>query len=751
MLSALPIDDVLPQLVRAFTTSANVLLEAPPGAGKTTRVPPALLPLVSGEIVVLEPRRIAARMAARRVAEEMGERVGETVGYQVRFEDVSGPSTRLRFVTEGVLTRQLLYDPNLKKVSAVLLDEFHERHLEADLALALLRRLQFTSRSDLKLVVMSATLNAGPIAEYLGNCPSVRSQGKQFEVAVSYTPHSAVPLERQVADALQNLENEGDALVFLPGAAEIRRAMRECEAFARTRNLLVVPLYGDLPPDEQDRAVQPASQQKIILSTNVAESSITIEGVTTVIDSGLARIATDSPWTGLPTVNVQRIGKASAIQRAGRAGRTRPGRAIRLYSFEDFQRRPDHDLPEIRRRELSQVLLELRALCIEHLQWFESPPPEAIKAAGDLLSRLRVEDDATELARLPLHPRLARLVIDGKRRGAGPEAIRLAALVSSGERIEHSDVLDAIDAEPSWRAQRIEKQLYRFVRPGPGGSEEGLRLAVLAAFPDRVVKQKDNLLVAIDVEERRESSTPIIRLASRTTPEALVDVFPDRIEERRELIWDRERVEARTLVLYDSIVIDDTRSVPDPKEAARILAEQALNAGLSRFVDMSELEALLARSEFASRYSALAAVTDSDARALLVELCDGLRSFAELESAARSGLLPMLKARAGGDRALDEVAPERLKLKNRQVKVNYALGQQPWIASRLQDFFGLRETPRIGRGQVPVLAHLLAPNQRPVQMTTDLSGFWERLYPQVRRELSRRYPRHQWPENPNES
>jgi ATP-dependent helicase HrpB len=269
---ALPIDDVLPQLGRAFTSSQNVVLEAPPGAGKTTRIPPALLPLVSGEIVVLEPRRIAARMAARRVAEELGERVAETAGYQVRFEDVTGPRTRLRFVTEGVLTRQLLSDPHLKRVSAVLLDEFHERHLDTDLALALLRRLQLTSRPDLKLIVMSATLNAGPIAEYLGDCPMVRSEGKQFDVAVSYTPHSALPLERQVADAMEGIEADGDVLVFLPGAGEIRRAMREIEAFVRARSMLVAPLYGDLSPEEQDRAVQPAKQRKIILSTNVAKA-----------------------------------------------------------------------------------------------------------------------------------------------------------------------------------------------------------------------------------------------------------------------------------------------------------------------------------------------------------------------------------------------------------------------------------------------------------------------------------------------
>jgi ATP-dependent helicase HrpB len=639
----------------------------------------------------------------------------------------------------------------LENVSAVLLDEFHERHLDTDLALALLRRLQLTSRPDLKLIVMSATLNSESISQYLGGCPIVRSEGRLFDVSISYTPHSALPLEQQVARALESADSEGDVLVFLPGSAEIRRAMRECEGLARSRNMLVVPLYGDLSPEEQDRAVQPADRRKIILSTNVAESSITIEGVRTVIDSGLARIASDSPWTGLPNINVQRISKASAIQRAGRAGRTRPGRAIRLYPLEDFQRRPDHDAPEIRRRELSQMQLELHALGITEVPWFEAPPAESVKAAEDLLDRLRADMDAAELVRMPLHPRLARLVLDGVRRRAGPEAIRLAALVSSGERIQHFDVLDAVDAEPSWRTRRIEQQLRNIIRSGPGGSEEGLRLAVLAAFPDRVVRRGEDLLVAVDTEERRESATPIVRLASAVTPEALVDLFPDRIEEREELVWDRDRVEARGLVVYDSVVIDETRRLPDPHAAAQLLAERALDAGLQRFADMEQVMELRARSEFAAQHSDLTALTDDDVRQGLVELCAGLRSFAELEAVARAGLLPLLKQRAGGDRLLNEVAPERLPLKNRQVKVHYSHGRQPWIASRLQDFFGLRETPRIGRGQIPVLAHLLAPNQRPVQMTTDLAGFWERLYPQIRRELSRRYPRHQWPENPNAS
>ena len=346
----LPVDSLLPEIVASLRRTPNLVIEAPPGAGKTTRVPPALLDAGFGEVLVLQPRRIAARLAARRVAFERGENLGETVGYQVRFEQFAGPKTRLRFLTEGVLTRRLLSDPALQNIGVVVLDEFHERHLEGDLALALLRRLQQTTRPDLRLVVMSATLSRGrpaavneesaqgrevfseqaagdpddiPVAAVLGGCPILRSDGRLFPLEVEYTPHSAASLEDLVLEAVERLlksQAEGDILVFLPGAFEIRRAQRALSGLATRKNLLLASLHGDLTPDEQDRAIQPASQRKVILSTNVAESSVTIEGVRAVIDSGLHRVATDSPWTGLPRVEVMRISRASATQRAGRAG-----------------------------------------------------------------------------------------------------------------------------------------------------------------------------------------------------------------------------------------------------------------------------------------------------------------------------------------------------------------------------------------------------------------------------------------------
>jgi ATP-dependent helicase HrpB len=321
--SPLPVDALVPEVLLSLDRNPNLVIEAEPGAGKTTRIPAALLTAVHGDVLVLEPRRIAARLAARRVAWELDEEVGQTVGYQVRFEKVAGPATRLHFLTEGVLTRRLFSDPNLNGVDAVVLDEFHERHLESDLALALLKRLQRTTRPELRIVVMSATLETAPVAQFLGNCPVLRSQGRVFDLSIEHLPYSPEPLHEQVKGAVEVLLREGQdggILVFLPGAAEIRRALRACELLARRANRLVLPLYGDLSPAEQDRVVAPASQAKLILATNVAESSVTIDGTTAVIDSGLARRAAYSPWTGLPTLSIGRVSKASARQRASGGG-----------------------------------------------------------------------------------------------------------------------------------------------------------------------------------------------------------------------------------------------------------------------------------------------------------------------------------------------------------------------------------------------------------------------------------------------
>jgi len=613
----LPIDALLPDITAALKTGGNLVIEAPPGAGKTTRVPRALLDR-SDEVLVLEPRRLAARMAARRVAEEMGEKLGETVGYQVRFEDVSSPRTRLRFLTEGVLTRRLLSDSTLARVHTVILDEFHERHLDGDLALALLRRLQRGARPNLRIVVMSATLDARPISEFLGRCPILRSEGKLYPLAIDYTPHSAAPLEEQVATALERALREqsaGDVLVFLPGAAEIRRAARAVESIAPRAKLLVLPLHGDLTPAEQDRAVSPADRRKVILSTNVAESSVTIEGVTAVIDSGLARVAADSPWTGLPSLDVRRISQASATQRAGRAGRTAPGRAIRLYTAEDFHRRPAADAPEIVRRELSHMVLHLRAMGVDKIEWLDAPPEASWNAANALLDRLGV---SAEMAELPLPPRLAKLVVEAQRRGVPEKGCAVAAVLSTGER-GSSNLLTLVESQWQPQTQRVFEQLRRRVagRDTRVTGDAAILQAVLAAFPDRVARHRRDgelllssggsarfpecrweFLVALDIEDRRERGLPLVRLASPVEPEWLLD----RAVERVTLEWNRaaERVEQATALVYDQLVIEETRAPAAASEdASRLLAEKALETDIGRLVDRNDLEQLRAQCGFA--------------------------------------------------------------------------------------------------------------------------------------------------------
>jgi ATP-dependent helicase HrpB len=766
----LPIDPLVPEIVGHLREHNCLVLEAPAGAGKTTRVPPALLELSDREVLVLEPRRLAARLAARFVAAERGERAGESVGYQVRFEEVSGPRTRLRFLTEGVLTRRMLSDPRLERVGVIVLDEFHERHLEGDLALALLRRLQRTERPDLRLVVMSATLHAAPIAAYLGGSRVLRSEGRQHPLEIEYTPHSAAPLEQSVAAALERLRDErGHVLVFLPGAYEIRRAQTACAAIANRHGWLVLPLHGDQPPEEQDRAVAPSDRRKIILSTNVAESSITIEDVGAVIDSGLARVASHSQWSGLPMLQVGRISQASANQRAGRAGRTRAGRAIRLYPLDDFARRPAQDLPEIARSDLAPMLLLLRAMGDPVLEWLDPPPAAALASAEELLRQLAPTAAlAREMARYPLHPRLARLIVEARRQGVAEDGCTAAALLSAGERLparpDHatrSDLLVLMESQWEPRTAQIVRQIRRIVDPPRqrGRDENALLRSVLAAFPDRVARRRQGaelqlasggpaqlapsstvtdseFLVAVEAEERRELKASLVRLASAIEPEWLLDLFPERVREVSQVEWNRSarRVEAVTALMFDGIAIEQSRGAPDPDSAAAMLAQKAMEADLHK---SEELDAFLARAQFAG----IAEVSvESGMRAIAA----GIRSLAELDT---RGLVRALEQQMTAEdrRRLNDLAPDRIRLPGgRQVRVHYEPGQPPWIASRLQDFHGMTATPTVGRG-VQVVVRLLAPNNRPVQMTTDLPGFWTRLYPTLRKELSRRYPKHKWP------
>jgi ATP-dependent helicase HrpB len=434
VLKPLPIDEVLPEIVAALGSAVPLVLEAPPGAGKTTRVPWAVHEAFGqGEVIVAVPRRLAARLTAARVASERGERLGDTVGYSVRFEEVGGPKTRIRYVTEGVLLRRLLAEPELPGVGQVILDEFHERSLLSDLLLVLLQRLRLR-RPELGLSVMSATLDAEPIADLLG-ARRVRSEGRTFPLTIEHLPSADDrPLDKQVVSAVRRAaaEDSGDVLVFLPGAGDIRRALAALEPLASEKSLLLLPLHGDLPIAEQARAVEPATRRKVVLSTNVAETSVTIDGVTTVIDSGLSRQASHSPWSGLPTLTTAKISRASATQRAGRAGRTRAGLVLRLYTRGDFESRHEHDKPEIARADLSEALLALAGAGIPagaELRWLTPPPPAALDHAQALLGWLgaidakgKISELGRRLLALPLHPRLGRVVTRGAELGVAAEA-----------------------------------------------------------------------------------------------------------------------------------------------------------------------------------------------------------------------------------------------------------------------------------------------------------------------------------------
>jgi ATP-dependent helicase HrpB len=841
-LAPLPIDAVVPRVVSAVRDKRACVVVAAPGAGKTTRVPAALLDAgcIAGEVVVLQPRRLAARLAAARVASERGGGLGDEVGYEVRFDRRVSAATRLRFVTEGVLTRRLLVDPELRGVGCVVVDELHERHLDGDVALALVARLR-ARRSDLAVVAMSATLDAGPIAAFLGGAPVVSSEGRAFALAIEHEEQpDDRPLGRRVAAAVRRVcqdmrerpADAGDILVFLPGAGEIRRTADDLGEVAALFQLDVLPLHGELSAEDQDRAVAPGNRRKVILATNVAETSVTIDGVTCVIDSGLARVARHAPWSGIAALQVEPCSKASCTQRAGRAGRTRPGRVVRLYTRHDFDGRRAFDTPEIVRADLAGMVLELHALGagVGELAWLDAPPPAAVAAAGELLDRLgalapgggALSELGRRMVRFPAHPRVARLLCEAENRGVAREGAIVAALLGARElRIERrggqgkaqlasrSDLIDdldalldardagmrpdrlrgrGLDAATALAVDRAAKQYERMVdaRGAAAGdadaADRALELCVLTAFPDRVARRRapnsndlvlagggsaqlapsssviEAMLVvavdAADVGTRGHANKVQVRRASAIDADWLLELYLDRIVERDELTWNaaKQRVERVVALVYDGLTIDETRDVDGARRAghraAELLAREAV-AALDQIVDGEALARWRARVGFVAQHapsSGVAAPTPDALAQIVARACDGLTSFAELRAL---GLLALLDAELGAKKGLvDRLAPTHVELPRRRVPIHYEADRPPWIASRMQDFFGLGRAPSVCEGKVPVVVHLLAPNQRPVQVTTDLPGFWVKHYPGLRKQLMRKYPKHAWPENP---
>lgn len=840
----LPIDLVLGELVSLLKQQKTLVLEAPPGAGKTTRAPLALLEVVppGSEILVGEPRRVAARLAAERVAAELGERPGQTVGYSVRFEEARSAATRVRYVTYGLLLRELLRDGALENVGAVVLDEFHERSLASDVCLARLVALQRSTRPELRLLVMSATLEGERLASELGNCARIRSEGRTFPLNVEHLDKpDERPLDKQVASAVrQSLarETKGDILVFLPGAREIRFAGVALEALAREAGAAIFPLHGDLPLKEQVNVLGPSSRRKIVLATNIAEASVTVPGVTTVIDSGLVRQAEHAPHTGVSQLKLVKASQASAIQRAGRAGRTRPGHVLRLYTRGDFETRPEQQIPEIRRSDLSEMWLLLKSMGIqepEKLVWLDTPEPKSVVAAHQLLRSLgalneegAISEVGRKLLAFPVHPRLGRVILEGQARGVAEQACLLAALLTERDvRLETrgartggpapsahlepgpSDALELferfelarqanfeaselryLDLDPGAirTVSLLDKQLVRALpralseRAYPSPAELGslLRRCLLSGFSDRVARRRapgsrelilcngqtatqsensvvtvEPLLLALDVEERREAQRGPqiqVRLASAIDPDWLLTDYYANLEFADAIVFDEERgrVEAVSKINYGSVVLEEVRSPATPNEAsAEVLFRYASKRG-ALTTKVREATAVLAgRLEVVTRFSGAAptdATLDWPTR-VLKNACSLTTRLAELEKLDFAELALTFLTPTERE-ALERLTPERLHLgPGRSLTVHYGAGLLPWVESRLQDFFGMTQGPSVGAGSVPVTLHLLAPNQRPVQVTTDLAGFWERHYPAIRRELMRRYPRHSWPED----
>ncbi len=784
---SLPVDEVLPQLVAALRDHPSAVLLAPTGAGKTTRVPGALADAGFGRVLMLEPRRIAARAAARRIASERGARLGHEVGYHVRFDKKLRDDTAISVLTEGLLVRRLQSDPFLEGVDVVVFDEFHERHLATDLSLAMCRRVQTDARDDLKLVVMSATLDPEPIARWLGGVPVVRSEGRSFPVEVRWHEREddrklGLQVRSAVREALE--QTDGDVLVFLPGMREIRWCQQSLSDLARPGQLEVLRLHGSDSRDNQDRALSGSGPRKVVLSTNVAESSVTLPRVTAVIDSGLARVPRYDLRTGIDRLGVESISAASADQRSGRAGRTAPGIAWRLWTRNQQARLAAADVPELRRVDLAGTVLQLRTWGESDLAafpWFEAPDSSALAVAEEELAQLGADGElGARLARLPLHPRLGVLLLTAAELGQASAGARTAAILSEGLRrpgVRGWALVDALrESDPG--IERVAKQLERLLPRGGGAgvsAPQALGRAAVAAWPDRVSRRRSpdaadavtaagrglslwaadalagfELFVALDIQGV-DGSEDVVRLAVGIDEEWL----PARgFEQVVAPVWDaaNHRVLGVSRRQWCGLVLDE-RSAKVPAQAAAELLAQRAKADRDRALalDNPDVAGLLNRARFLARTMPDLGMPDFQDAVLdqvIDELAHGRRSFADLRKAP---LLGALKNRLTWPQRqlLDQHAPERIEVPSgSNIRLEYRPEGAPVLAVRMQELFGLTDTPTIAGGRAKVLLHLLAPNRRPQQVTDDLAGFWANVWPQVRKELRGRYPKHAWPEDP---
>jgi ATP-dependent helicase HrpB len=802
----LPIHDALDGLKAALAAGPCAVLVAPPGAGKTTVVPLALLDApwrADGKIIVLEPRRLAARAAAERMAKTLGERAGETVGYRVRMQSRISARTRVEVVTEGVFTRMILDDPGLDGVAAVIFDEFHERSLDADLGLALARDSQGLLREDLKILVMSATLDGARVSALLGDAPVIESQGRMFEVQTRYAGRDPrASLEEQVARLVLRVlgEEPGGQLVFLPGQGEIRRVERLLAERLRDPTVDIAPLYGALDPALQDRAIAPAApgRRKVVLATSIAETSLTIQGVRVVVDAGLSRVPRFDPSSGLTRLATVRVSRAAADQRRGRAGRTEPGVCWRLWDEAETKALPAFERPEILEADLSGLALDLArwgARDPSALALLDLPPAAAFAEARALLARLQALDGAggltahgRALAGLPLPPRLAHMVLKGSAAGAGRRAARIAALITErglgGNDTDLSHRLEQLDRDRSPRAadaralaDRWAEQAGRAAPKRPGEiTDDGLLLA--EAYPDRIAKQRGPRgeyqlasgrgvhLEPTDVMARetwlavgdlgRGTTRDRVLLAARLDETVLLHAFADRVRTEDRLEPDaRGRLKARRITRLDRLVIAE-RLIENPDAASiqAALLGQARAEGLGALHWGEGALRLRERAAFLRALGHAEAPDLSDAALLgyldawLTPLLPGRSSLADIAPGALDTALRGL-IDWPAMQALDRLAPDRWTTPaGSSAAIDYAAEGGPAVEARVQELFGLDAHPMVAAGRAPLTLVLLSPARRPIQVTKDLPGFWRGSWKAVRSDLRGRYPKHPWPEDP---
>ena len=847
MKRTLPIETIREELLQSVQSCNRFVLTAPAGAGKSTQVPQMLLDGCGdreGAILVLQPRRLAARMLAKRVAGERGKALGGEVGFHVRFQEAASADTRILYLTEGLFWRRLLSDPGQAGIRAVLFDEFHERHIAGDLALSRILDIQ-EKRPELLVGVMSATLETGLVENFLEPCSALRCEGRSFPVSTKYSEDGSGtgtrPVWEKVARQFPRLLKEntdGDILVFMPGAYEIRRTVEALQVLRETRGMDVLALHGEMPPEQQDRVLDRSTCRKVIVATNVAETSLTIEGVRTVVDSGLARVSRFDSRRGVDTLVTERISQSSAEQRAGRAGRVAPGYCLRLWKQAEQAQLPMRTEPEIHRVDLAPSLLELKASGVPSVQsfkWLEAPDPSSLEKADQMLRDLGAVDvqtgeltvDGVRMSAFPMHPRYARLLLEGEKRGCLGLVCQLAAFVQGRnfllplrenrkerdrQELFHlgempgSDFfylykafnlaaenrfstqfcrewgIHAVAAREAWQTARQFLDLAR--AQGMHFSEADVdlvqvRKCLLAAFPEQVACRLDrgtlrcalpggrrgelrrlsvadgsNLLVVAEIEEvvRNNTREMLLGLATEIEESWLQELFPGRFSKTEETLFDRatRRVTVRQVRKFGDLVLEEqSGGEPDETRAAELLSDAVLEDGLVLKQWDASVEQWIERVNFLAHHApehGVALINDDARRTLLQEVCLGAMSYRDIKNRE---VLPVLRSwlSAGIEPLFESLVPASLMVPGRRkpVEVKYA-DADARIALSVQEMFRLKRHPCLLSGAFAIPIEVLAPNRRPVQITTDVVNFWKTSYPEIRKQLRGRYPKHDWPD-----